>query len=468
MNISKNLLSRIVRHRKLFAFFVFCFLFAVGIVKAQYSVQDSWKALDAEGQSQQKSGTGQFANGLVNPALTAILGCPNCKNPQLKTGALPFAAEMMAGLYAHPPASGIAYVEDAARRFNIVQPAYAQTGTGFNALSPLLPIWKAFRDFAYAFFAVVFIAIGLAIMFRMKLDPRTVLTLQSAIPRIVVALLLVTFSYAIAGFMVDLIYVLLSLVILMFGRAGADVPHFQQMYLTGGFGALMGSLWGIVGGGTTALFSGLGALGGFLVYTFSAIPFASGLVGVLGIGAGVFLLIITITILYIFFKVFMDLLRAYIGIIIAVVLGPLQICLGVIPGFPGFGAWIKGLFTNVLIFVGVGFVLMLGQTIINLGFTNNLWHPPLLAGGGAAAAIIPVLISIGILQVVHQVPEAVRQMMAGRPPEFTAGQAFGSTIGAPAAGSLEDRARKSGSLPEAAAYRVAGGILGGIGGRPRR
>lgn len=479
MNFIKNLLARVSRHRKLFAFFVFCFLFAAGIVKAQYSLQDQWNALDQEGQNQQKFGTQNFANGFVNPLLIGLGGCPSCKNPQLKTGALPFTTNMIAQMYGHPPASGLAYVEDVINRINPVQPAYAQTGTGFVGLQPLLPIWKAFRDFAYAFFAVIFVAIGLAIMFRMKLDPRTVLTLQSAIPRIVVALLLVTFSYAIAGFMIDLLYVFMSLTILMFGRAGADVPHFQGMYLTGGFGAIWGSLWGMIGGGTVAVVSGLTSAAGLLAGGFilggPAVTAIGTVIGTslawVGIGAGVFLLILLIIVLYITFKIFMDLLRAYIGIIIAVVLGPLQICLGVIPGFPGFGAWIKGLFTNILIFVGVAFVLMLGQTIIGLGTTSSLWHAPLLIGSGTIAAIIPIIISIGILQVTHQVPEAVRQIMAGRPPEFAPGQALNTTVGSPAAGAMEDRAREAGRnnrWGSSAAWRVGGGIIGGIGGGRRR
>ena len=37
-------------------------------------------------------------------------------------------------------------------------------GIGFEGLSPLLNIWKAFRDIAYLLFVLVFIILGVAIM----------------------------------------------------------------------------------------------------------------------------------------------------------------------------------------------------------------------------------------------------------------------------------------------------------------
>ena len=43
------------------------------------------------------------------------------------------------------------------------------------------------------------------------MSPQTIVTIQSALPKIVVTLILVTFSYAIAGFMVDLVYVVMGL-----------------------------------------------------------------------------------------------------------------------------------------------------------------------------------------------------------------------------------------------------------------
>ena len=62
---------------------------------------------------------------------------------------------------------------------------------------------KAFRNFAYVLITLLFIIMGLMIMFRVKIDPRTVVSFQSALPKIIMALILVTFSYAIVGLLID-------------------------------------------------------------------------------------------------------------------------------------------------------------------------------------------------------------------------------------------------------------------------
>lgn len=475
---AKHLLQSITRHPKFFAFILFCALVAVPVAHAQYSLNDYQKGLDCEGQCLNKFVGGNFA-GFLGIATTSVSGCPTCKNSQLKTGAISATGNMIAALYDNPPASGVYYAQDILRRFNPVQPAYAQTSTGFVALQPLLSIWRAFRDFSYAFFAVLFIGIGLAIMFRMKLDPRTVITVQSAIPRIVIALLLVTFSYAIAGFMIDLLYVIMSIGILIFAKActGGNCPnveHFQTMYLTGGLPELWSSFWGIMGGWKLPV----GSIGSFLLGVFIhagtlgaadliAAPFI-----LAGMGGMLVSLLIVLFVLWLIFTLFLDLLKAYVYILFLVIFGPFQIALGVIPGVPGFSSWIKALFTNILIFPGVAFVLMLGQTLMNLEDSNKLWSPPLLAGGSVVAYFIPWILGIGILMVTHQVPEAIRTFMSGKAFEFAPGEAIGATTGfatGGAAGALEQGARRPGvTTTRAVTLGGIASILRGMGGGARR
>ncbi len=118
------------------------------------------------------------------------------------------------------PVSGSDYAQYALNNFGITKKTYAQekqqNGLGFSRLTPLVGIWARFRDIAYLVFVLAFTVIGLAIMFRVKIDARTVMTIQNQIPKIVIALILVTFSYAIAGFLIDMMYVLMFLVILTF------------------------------------------------------------------------------------------------------------------------------------------------------------------------------------------------------------------------------------------------------------
>lgn len=131
------------------------------------------------------------------------------------------ASGFMAGLIGNTfviPVSSAGYADYAMQNFGITKNAYAanENGVGYSRLQPLIPIWAKFRDIAYLFFILAFTVIGLAIMFRVKIDARTVMTIQNQIPKIIIALIMVTFSYAIAGFLIDMMYVLLYLVVITF------------------------------------------------------------------------------------------------------------------------------------------------------------------------------------------------------------------------------------------------------------
>ncbi|MEA2056742.1 MAG: hypothetical protein U9O78_03500, partial [Patescibacteria group bacterium] len=129
-------------------------------------------------------------------------------------GAISAVGGHIASLY-QPPASGVRYVADVFESAKLIPQAQAQ-GTGFAALNPILETWKTFRNVAYLFFVLIFLVIGFMIMFRHKINGQTVITVQQAIPNIIVSLIFVTFSYAIAGFLIDLMYVLMYLFIGLF------------------------------------------------------------------------------------------------------------------------------------------------------------------------------------------------------------------------------------------------------------
>ncbi len=83
---------------------------------------------------------------------------------------------------------------------NPIKPAQA---AGFQTLFPVFKIWELFRNVAYVLIVVVMIIFGFMIMFRYNLDPRTVVTISDALPRLITALVLITFSYAISGLFLD-------------------------------------------------------------------------------------------------------------------------------------------------------------------------------------------------------------------------------------------------------------------------
>jgi len=179
-----------------------------------------------------------------------ILGCTTeeCQKAlQAKglptNGAVGATTNLIASLYATPPASSAYYLADLGQRLNLTQPAYAQ-GIGFSGLTPLLPLWKSARNVAYTFFIFVFLIIGFAIMFRAKINPQTVVTIQSAIPKAVVALILVTFSYAIAGLMIDLMYLAIGLGGGILASSGLIENNLLNEYVNMGLFGVIGKVIG--------------------------------------------------------------------------------------------------------------------------------------------------------------------------------------------------------------------------------
>src|SRR5207248_2071356 len=112
----------------------------------------------------------------------------------------------------------------------------SEDGYGYASLRPFLKLWKAFRNIIYLLFVIVFVVIGLGVMLRLKVDNKTVMTVQAAIPKIVVALILVTLSYAIVGFLIDMMwfscYFLYEL-ILKGAPLSSDFSPMNPLYLQG-------------------------------------------------------------------------------------------------------------------------------------------------------------------------------------------------------------------------------------------
>jgi hypothetical protein len=138
-------------------------------------------------------------------------------------GALGAMSGMIAILYT-PPLHTSDFIAYMGSNFGLAKPSYAQvTGIGFQGLTPLLHAWVVFRNVVYLLFVFIFILIGLAIMLRVRIDPRTVMTIQNQIPKIIISLVLVTFSFAIAGFLIDLMWVSIYVVINLMSQADPKI-----------------------------------------------------------------------------------------------------------------------------------------------------------------------------------------------------------------------------------------------------
>jgi len=338
------------------------------------------------------------------------------------TSLLGISNNFIASLYSNPPASGIYYAYDLIDNFG-GKNAYAQ-GVGFSSLEPILPIWKGFRNATYILFAIVFIAVGIGIIFRIKISPQAIISIESALPKMIGALILVTFSYAIAGFLIDLLYVLMALGVSILNMAGVSpglfnvfgfpvFPATANNVIRSGFFAFAPAL--IMKKGVTILGGIIGGLLGGLTGT------------IVGVGIGAFAFVVLFQVIWLIIaliliiKLIFALTQAYINIILAVIFAPIQILVGAIPGFEsnGFGKWFKNLFTEILIFPAVLIVLMIG-VFISQNTISTLWIPPLISGpsftgdamsGSLSALIIQSIIGIGFLLLLPNVPNIVRKAM---------------------------------------------------------
>lgn len=82
--------------------------------------------------------------------------------------------------------------------------AYATAGTDeLEGSDIILNIWTKVRDGAYILLVVATVIVGFMIMLRIPTGPRTAVTVQNSLPKIAVAMLLITFSFLIAGLMLD-------------------------------------------------------------------------------------------------------------------------------------------------------------------------------------------------------------------------------------------------------------------------
>lgn len=343
-------------------------------------------------------------------------------------GAISILAGLTGTLYSTQPASSVEYLADLGSNLGLVPAAYAQ-GFGWHAFSPVLALWKTFRNIAYLAFIIIFVVIGFMIMFRKKIDPQTVISVQNALPKIIVTLILITFSYAIAGLIIDLGQLFTRIIANLL--AGQDKfiavkppnesKRLVNILLQSSTFALVNPLRG-TGDLTNALEPILSELGLLQPLAWLTVKFVF-------ITAGFFIM----------FKIFFALLGPYIGIVLSVIFAPFQLLLDAIPGGGGgLSGWIRNLVANVAVFpvtfamLAIAAVLRSGPELANkcevhspelLGLGNapwcpssksfgGLWAPTMIGNWGEAAAH---LAGWGILFTIPKVVQIVQSALQIQP-----------------------------------------------------
>jgi len=376
-----------------------------------------------------------FANETIRATIASfndkILGCVNCPPEAQGQSAIQGVGNLIAGMYANPPVSSVEYFADLGRNLGIAQPAYAQ-GIGFEGLRPVLPIWKVFRNIAYLFFVIVFVFIGFAIMFRLKIDPQTVISIQNALPKVTVALILVTFSYAIAGLMIDLIYVFISLLFAILGTqlttAQSGITSLQSLLGENVFTAS----WKMLGGFGFVL-APAEEIKKIMEQLLGSFPVIGGLAG---LGMGIILtFVFAVAMAFAMFKLFFSLLISYISIIVGVIFAPLMLMLEALPGQKGLSSWLKMMLSNIIVFPLTAAIFMLGA-ILTHGFAQpgqTGWVAPFLGAGWGTESLSP-LIGFGIVLLAPSIVDMVKKAIGAPGLAEGIGAPLGAAVGVMGAG----------------------------------
>jgi hypothetical protein len=385
----------------------------------------------------------------VSSVITSVVGCFSCTPEEREKypGFLLAAGHLMVGMYTSPPASGVDYLADMGQKLGVVKPAYAQEeGFGFNAMARIRPIWTAFRNISYVFFVLILVFIGFAIMFRVKINPQTVISLQSALPKIVIALILITFSYAIVGLMIDLMLVFSGLITNLFiGGEGV-------MRSISGVPEIMAEISAFVG--RLAPNNPVIAmnLANGLFFTLAVVVSLVAAI-ILGPISWLVAIIAIILILIAVLRCVWTMLKAYAMIIVSLIFAPLQILIGTLPGSDAISSWFRGLIGNIAVFPAMLAMFYIAAYLMLSGVAEIFTDPTklivsLVSGWipGAAGILTPVLvlnsfegfwnyisflllpiIGLMILLMAPKVTDMINSFLAGKPFEFGAalGQAFG-------------------------------------------
>jgi len=355
---------------------------------------------------------------------------------QSSTGSV---SDIASVVFAPRPISFITYLKDLGSRLNPVKTVHAQ-GFGYTVGgNVVLQLWKVSRNICYLLMTIVVVVMAFMIMFKVKTSPQTVITVQSALPKIAAALILITFSYAIAGFLIDLMYVVLGLLVSFIQSSGLvtwDWAKTFRSFTNDNILQMMLKYWIILFFGWLNSIFTSGALGTILALLFIIVVILS-----------------LILVIWWAIKSLIMLIKVYFSIIMLIVAAPFQMLLGAFMPGAGFGPWVKNMASNLAVYPVVAFmwflaIVFVGSTVPSslpehawfldatmMGVDTKIlqgataWDPPfttmvsLNASNPHISGVLLLFVSLVIISEIPKVDKLIKSAMQKREYEF--GSAFG-------------------------------------------
>jgi len=444
-----------------------------------------------------KTQQGKISIALFKSTMCGMIGEACTNNPKdgdknFNNSIFGFISKLIVTPFANPPASGVMWAYSGLQNAGFVPKTMAAEGIGFAVIKPFANLWKIFRDVSYMLLVIILISIGFMIMFRAKLNPQTVMTVENALPKIVISLILITFSFAIAGFLIDLMYVLIVIIIsiLSNNNNNFNAVNYQSEFIGAGLGHIfkdvagrstLGNIIPIIGDSIMGIFpaaviwvfrAAVGfisavwlhnvlnmsivqpiakAFDGIGAATFNIGNLISGLlapmlsivmlliiffIGMTALFTAVWWILIGMTVVFVAFRIIALLFSSYIKLILFVIISPLLLLFESIPGKNVFSYWIKNIIGFLLPFPITIAVSLLGYIIINsttpAGYTDV--RLPYLFGIDSNS--FKILIGMGLIFIIPDLVKLLKEAMGIKeaPPLFGLGTFFGGAAAAAGAG----------------------------------
>jgi len=132
---------------------------------------------------------------------------PYLSSVNTSNGVLGMSLSMIGEVIATPPVRSSEFIANFGEQIGIKSANAQVGGSGSGVLAPIFKLWEVSRNIAYLVMILIFVFVGLMVMFRQKLNPQTVVSIQLALPGLVIGLVMITFSYFLASLISDLAFV---------------------------------------------------------------------------------------------------------------------------------------------------------------------------------------------------------------------------------------------------------------------
>ncbi len=331
-------------------------------------------------------------------------------------GAFGEANSLVSSMYTTQPESGVGYFAYLYKRSGLTSSTYAASQLsgpvyGFSFLSPVYNIWTVSRNISYLLLILIILFTGIMIIVGGKVGGQVPITFMSALPNIMAAIVLITFSYAIGGFMIDLMNILLGLIYSIFTSLNTGSFNFptafsSRSYIFSVYGAVTGNNMKTALQGTGSVINNLPDGTGGVHYIFSAI---GGIIHNGGAADSIIVFIVAVILLFTVFKIIIQLLKGYLIFLFLPIAAPFMFLLGSVPGqSKATWSFFKGMSKAILIYVVTytmfNLIYYLQNSITGLSNGNTL---PLLGLGSIFSSqqgnTIGLLISIALFVMIPKI-----------------------------------------------------------------